>query len=81
MQLKRRIDSLATAALFVATCATTVHACDTGGNGATTCSVYNSYGNGCSVTCGSEGYACCLYIDPNKRDRVEPLCGCVPFGE
>jgi hypothetical protein len=63
VQIKSRIKALVTAVLFVVTGAATVFACQSGGNGATSCSssasVWVLWTDSCSTVCGSGAYACC----------------------
>lgn len=78
MQVKRRLGNLATAVLFLTTCATVALACDDGGYPNKVC-VGVSYlfpSTSCMETgCGANTYACC------NNAWYAPDCTCVAYGE
>lgn len=50
--------------------------CESGGTGATSCSISGCFNSGCSVSCGAGYYACC-YCDTILPD-LGPICQCKP---
>jgi hypothetical protein len=72
MWVKRKLEGISKATLFLVTTAVAVFACDAGGYPASQCSVSVTGGGGCSVSCAANSYACCNYYGP--------VCTCVAYG-
>lgn len=76
MQVNKRLRSLATAVLFVATCAVARAACLDGGPGYSYCSETRGFYNPCTISCNPGYYACC-----NVNGQLDNVCSCISYSE